>query len=70
MKNIDFKKIIALTCIVLLFAALAVGCGDVEEWEDFEEFEEDDFEMDDDFDDGMNGGGFDDGMNGGGGFDE
>ena len=72
MRNARVKKIIALTCIVLLFAALAVGCGDVEDWEEFDEFEEDEFEEEDDFqmDDGFDDGGAGDGFNGGGGFDD
>ncbi len=45
------KKIIALVCIVLLFAAFAVGCGEVDD--DFEELEND-FEMEDEgLDDGL-----------------
>ena len=45
------KKIISLVCIVLLFAAFAVGCGEVDD--DFEELEND-FEMEDEgLDDGL-----------------
>ncbi len=58
------KKIIALISIVLLFAAFAVGCGEVDD--DWEELEEDfEIEEENDFDDGLNDGmddGFDDGF--------
>jgi len=56
------KKIIALISIVLLFAAFAVGCGEVDDdWEEMEdEFEIEEENNFDEFDDGLNGGTDDD----------